>query len=455
MPIKNYEENFERNKPTYEFDATLVISDRISPLCGVKLWLPIDCHEDARIQISSSSPSSGPNRISLDISTDSPRLVSAIDQKFGLKIEAKPIHIRQITTKPTLKVHGINVEIDHIGSLKIVQQIQEDANAEKSPKETFTSILFCLSDLIYGSPQNVSTTDFKGNRNVEILCVRRLKMKLSTGIVEIELHKHWNWQKDHYDRLVAGNFPALEIKKNDSLEFNQLEMIQKLGRETCLLLTLAARHLTVVHVIKTTTEKHLTEEWFYPLNRQRSTTEEKANGPLIDENFLEDYFFVASDRWSTLTDQQQDAIRLAIFSIHPFVLASSEGSFLRMFAALEGLAKTWFPQTRKIYKKIEQLITTFKPQVEKIWPIVDNNNDGLDAIRNILAHGGSMSGQQTEALLVGTDHLQVWLERILLAILHYSYIDSSRDWLSRNAANQIRELPRLRSIVKQASKPEL
>ena len=86
-------------------------------------------------------------------------------------------------------------------------------------------------------------------------------------------------------------------KQSQSLRWGQLEDIQQLGQDACLLLTLAARHLTVMHVVVAATKERHMEEWIYPLNRRRSTTEEEATGPLIDESELEDYFSAASARW--------------------------------------------------------------------------------------------------------------------------------------------------------------
>lgn len=435
-------------KPTHEFDARLVTDGRLSSLCGVKLWLPIDCHEDVRIQVTGSDPASSPLSRSLDGGIGPPRLVSEIDPEFGFEVEADALHIRSVSTKPGLRVHSADITINHIGRLRFKQRLGKEAAAEADPSETFTTISFRLSDLDYGSPHAIPITDYRGNRKVKVSQFRTLKMRLSNSLVKLELHRHWNWHQGKFDRLVAGSFPVLEVKKSHSLRWDQLEEIRMMGRDACLLLTLAARHLTVVHVMVAATKERRLEEWSYPLNRQRSTTEEEATGPLIDEGELENYFSSVSVRWSALTDQERDALRLAVFSIHPFVQSSSEGSFLRMFTALEGLAKTWFPGPRKFHKKLEALVTAFPPRVFGLWPIVAPSDDGLDAIRNHLAHGGSMSGPRQEALSVGTDHLQVWIERILLAILAFSHTDSPRDWLSRHVHGQRSELPRLRAAVK-------
>lgn len=448
MPTRHHVADYGDIKPTHEFDARLVIDGRLSPLCGVKLWLPIDCHENARIQVTGSDSASSLDPTSIDDGIGSQRLISEIDPAWGFQVEADNLLVRSVKTKFGMRVHGTDITIGHIGRLRFARRLGKGAEAEANPNETCTSISFRLSDLNYGGPHAIPITDYRGNRKVKVSRFRTLKMRFSNRLVKLELHRHWNWYQGKFDRLVAGSFPVLEVKQSQSLRWDQLEEIQKLGRDACLLLTLAARHLTVMHVMDAATKERRLEEWIYPLNRQRSTTEEEATGPLVDESELEDYFSSVSIRWSALTDQQRDAVRLAVFSIHPFVLSSSEGSFLRMFTALEGLATTWFPGLRKLHRKIEALVTAFPPRVGGLWPIVAPSDDGLDAIRNHLAHGGSISGSRQEALSVGTDHLQVWIERILLAILAFPHTASTRDWLSRHVQAQWNELPRLRVAVK-------
>lgn len=442
--------DYEDIEPTHEFDARFVIEGRISPLCGVKLWLPIDCHQNAHIQVVGSDTASSQPPLSINGGTGLPRFVSEIDPVFGFRVEADDLLIRSASTKLGMRVHGTTIKIDHIGRLRFKRRLESSGEAELDPSEVCTSISFRLSDLEYGGPHVIPITDYHGSRKVRVSGVRTLKMRLSNRVVKLELHRHWNWCQGRFDRLVAGSFPVLVVKNSQSFRWEQFEEIQKLGQDACLLLTLAARHLTVVHVTVATTKKCHLEEWIYPLNRQRSTTEERATGPLIDKSELEDYFSSASARWFDLSDKQQDAIRLAVFSIHPFVRPSTEGSFLAMFAALDGLAKAWFPDLRKIDKKIEALMSAFPPRVGGLWPIVapSKGKDGLDAIRDLLAHGGSMRGPRQEALSVGTDHLHIWIEHFLLAILGYLHKASHQDWLFSHVQGQGSELPRLRAAVK-------
>ena len=63
-------------------------------------------------------------------------------------------------------------------------------------------------------------------------------------------------------------------------------------------------------------------------------------------------------------------------------------------------------------------------------------------------HGSGMRGAKQEAISVGADHLQLWLEHILLSILGYSRKKSAQDWLSDHVRSQLSDLARLQAAVR-------
>lgn len=437
-------------KPSYEFDGRVFNEGRASPLCNIKIWLPLDCHEDALISISSSSSTDFPAQGITDTREGQTLLVSEIDSHWGLEIKASNIFIGNLRIHHGMKTGGVSIFLDHIGSLKIRQKLDHQENptegSTEDSKENFTSIYFLLSDLDYGQPFSTPYSDYHGNRKNNTSESRHLKMRLGDKEVIFELYKHWNWQTIEFGREITGSCPAFHIKGTENFQLGQLETIQRLADDACVLLTLAARHLTVIHVMVFTTDKRLEQNWINPLGRQRSTTVEGATGPLIKENLLSSYFDSASRSWDGFTPQQKDAIRLAIFALHPFSHSSIEGNYLQMFAALEGVARAWFPNLFKINKKIEELIKKFPPYDQNLWPIIESKNKGLDAIRNHLSHGYLRSEIQHEAILVARDHLQLWIERIILRILAFQTNETPQDWLSRHVKNHQNELPRLQSV---------
>lgn len=442
------------SEPSYQFDARFVVNQHRGPPCGVKIWLPLDCHDDARIEIVASDHGVAPADAGGDIERGFPRLLSDIDPKFGLEIEAEDLHVRRMSTKYGIKINGISITVDHIGCLRIKRKfpkIETHGNKLGVPQFQF-AVNFHLSDLKYGLPYESEKMDYLGNREVKPIKVSLLRMHRAGKLVSLELQRHWKWRKTKLGRCIVGSFPVLAHCDNHQFAWDDLDEVRQVGRDACLLLTLAARHLTVMHAMVASTDQQQLEEWFNPLRRQRSTTEEEACGPLVDQNELPDYFDLASARWSSLTERQQDAVRLAVYAIHPFTRASIEAHYLQMFTALEGLARAWVPEFHKTHKKLQALIAKFPPRYAFAWPLTNADPDGLDAIRNLIAHGRGLRGDARDALTVGSDHLQVWIERLLLAILGFQPKGIPlQDWLTKHVQDQWDELPRLRAAIKAES----
>ena len=109
---------FEAIEPDYEFDARMVVRGRMSPLCSVKLWLPIDCHTDAKIEIVGPANPQSSDFIphdSEDLSGPD-RLISEIDAKFGLEIEAVNVLFSNMSSKPSQKVLGFPHQLVILGA---------------------------------------------------------------------------------------------------------------------------------------------------------------------------------------------------------------------------------------------------------------------------------------------------------------------------------------------------
>ena len=104
------------------------------------------------------------------------------------------------------------------------------------------------------------------------------------------------------------------------------------------MLSLAARHRVVPHIIRYSGADFRFEEWRNPLCRQRGVTEEDAAGPLIDPADLEAYFEYSASWWIGLNPDQKDAVRLAIFGINRLAESTMESNFMGKFSALEGSA---------------------------------------------------------------------------------------------------------------------
>jgi hypothetical protein len=225
---------------------------------------------------------------------------------------------------------------------------------------------------------------------------------------------------------------------------SSIEDLTALAEDICLMLTLAARHLVVIHSIVSHWESASRTEWRNPLRRLRATTEEEACGPLVSVDELERYFNEISPRWCDLDAGRRDAIRIVIYSIHPFSERSMEAGFLAMFSALEGLANRWGKDSGYLRTKINALFQNHPIGVGGLWPLFDSSDGvGLYWIRNELAHG-RMAGRFADgALALAHDHLQIWLEFSLLAILGHTPKANPRDWLRNQVLRQRADVLRM------------
>ena len=441
---------FEAIEPDYEFDARMVVRGRMSPLCSVKLWLPIDCHTDAKIEIVGPANPQSSDFIphdSEDLSGPD-RLISEIDAKFGLEIEAVNVLFSNMSSKPSQKVLGFSASISHIGRLLIKQKFGD----KKCNIEKIYNVAFHLSSVNYAKPFTTPTVDYLGNRDSGVMEVREFYFHSRSEVLRFTMERYWRWLHGKHERLCAASTPVLVLHNSEVFTGSDFSKIEQIGRDVSTLLTLAARHLVAVHKVVYSLDGQSIQEWFSPLDLQRSTTEEAAYGPLVDENLIDEFFRRASIRWQALDEIKKDAVRLAIYSINPFVSTSTEARYLRMFSSLEGLANAWFPDIWNTHKKIKALVKIFTPDITASWHLTDGNKDSLKHIRNHLAHGKRLKDECSEALLIGTDHLQVWIERILLNILDFKNFYCPRDWLTVHVSKtQEQDLHRLQERLRDTS----
>jgi hypothetical protein len=212
------------------------------------------------------------------------------------------------------------------------------------------------------------------------------------------------------------------------------EALEQNAQNICTLLSLAARHR--IHIYRTVHEhaQVIDENWLAPLQRPSATTEENACGPLIQSNELSAFIEAASKTWSGLALDQKDAVRLAIFSIHPTIEQTMEARFMNLFSSLEGLGKRWIgpKKKREIFRHWYQRFRDQYP-IEMgpiLWPVSDAETTDLYWFRNEFAHGRTVMHLPPGVLPLAIDHLQLLIEFTLLKLLGYQRLNRS-DWLTR------------------------
>lgn len=436
-------------EPDYELDAYLRSADQSDLLCDVKVWLPRDPNADGRMQVVV---------MGVDANRAHPQgLESFVSDEgveaAGLGFEAREVLVRRSQFKGPRKAGGTKLTITHVGSFRI-ETDRRPRGKNDSPKGPLQWLQFVLSELSYGRPQGISTVDFRGNRSVHSGKAKVLRMVHSAGAAcELELEQHWTWTNDGTTRISAASAPVLNLLNTPQHSGSSVELLTSMADDACVLLTLAARHLVVVHTVVSGWDTSVINEWRNPLARIRARTEEEACGPLINVAEVEDYFSHASAFWSDLDAGKRDAIRLAVFAVHPFTDRTVEGGFLAMFSALEGLAKRWGRDTGSLREKVEALLQRHPVRIGGLWSLFDTDaGAGLYWIRNELAHGRMVGRLVPGALVLALDHLQLWLEHVLLAVMGHTHRPHDGDWLRGQVVYQLAQVAKMQGVLRESAR---
>ncbi len=430
-----------KSDPDYEIDAYLRSDGKPDVLCDLKIWLPDDPDSDGRVEIVAINTEAG---VAHPLGLASIRSEADVESA-GLRLEAEEVLVRQTRSRGHRKAGGAQVTATHIGRLRIVTTF-----GVPGAQSSRQSIQFVLSDVDYGMPWCTPIVDYQGNRRVEIGPRKLLRMATDGGsLCGFDLDRHWSWKSTDPKRLSAASSPVFRLVDVDQHTGTPMEALTTAADDACVLFTLAARHRVLVHSTVVTHDGAIDREWRNPLARQRSQTEEAAAGPLIDPEQVEEYFSHASDLWKGLTADQRDVIRLAVFAVHPTTDQTLESGFLSMFSSLEGLATTWGKRSGTLRERVDALLAAHPVAIGGLCPIFDDGaGAGLYGVRNELAHGRTLSRKVPGALVLAQDHLQLWIEHVLLAILGFRPRQHRHDWLRSQLAGQFTQVRQMQDLLR-------
>jgi hypothetical protein len=433
------------DRPDFKLDAYLVKQGQRGPLCDVRVWLPKQPADDGRMEVQAFGLP-----VDNELCGNGFSLVN--DEEPGFYFEASDILIRSSSTQFGRRVGGTTLEIDHVERLTIRRNLRGGAYHELLSVESAT---FQLSQVHYAIPSKVWSMDFRGNRDFghSYSPPRLLVRDLFGEGLALELDRHWNWvDHDDGDTIVARSTPVLVFHDPSNASPAPLNTLRQSARTAALLLSLAARWRVVVHGFHAYFNGVTHEEWDYPISRVRAANGlEDSRDFLVHPSYLENFIQSASSRISSFGEAKIDAVFLAIYSLHPTVKHSVESRFLALFVALEGLARQFGSANGGMHRIIPALLAAYPPGISGLWPILGEQGlPGLKDLRNELAHGRNFSRRVPGSLSFAEDHLQLWIEYLLLSILDGRAYAHGPDWLARHAMEQRDGMASLRIQLSEA-----
>lgn len=286
--------------------------------------------------------------------------------------------------------------------------------------------------------------------------VRKYGFRLSDEVT-LEVDQQYCWSE-------CGNrsHPYLVAEpKGDLARFDGARSHEELDDAITLLSLLTANRTQISRVSEWV--GHTQTEAFFP---RFGFPEDPGGGPfdrgLVKLQYLQEYFNSAWLTWTETTQKQY--LRAAVFAFLPGSPQVVTLSFLRMFAAVEGLLKAFGPPLDgaansttqnalandlrllredlvaknivleqmesvdtaiKIFsrpsmrEKFNQLCKFWQIPTDDLWPMFESKS-GLYEIRNRLIHGGEVSEEFEDTLWVANQHLMFVLLRIVCRVLGLS-----------------------------------
>jgi hypothetical protein len=431
----------EAERPDYELDAYLHKGDKRGPLCDVRLWLPKQPSEDGRVEVSTPG-------VQADQAMPGGLVDLIFDEQKNFHFEARQVLVRSASSRWGRRAGGARLTIAHIGSLKIRNGLGLTSMCDRPE-----SITFFLSATKFALPKIQYVQDYRGSRTVlDASSAPRLIVQHPAGFVcEFRFERFWNWTSDRERASVlARSAPAFSVEQVPEHPEASMTALSECAEDAALLLSLAARWRVVVHGFTASVSEPSSrlETWRDPLARARADGLEEGAGRLVADGDFEAFFTAASKHFSELTQANREAIRRAIVVIHPTSERTTEGAYVAKFFAFEGLVQHFGSRSGIFAQKLQALRNKFPPQIGGLWPVIGTpNKPGLYWLRNELAHGGSLRGDASGALVLASDHLQLWIEYTLLAILGFTTSRHRDNWLANQVLEQQEEVENFRDLL--------
>jgi hypothetical protein len=428
-------------KPDYELDAYLHKGDRRGPLCDVRLWLPKQPSEDGRVEVS--APGVHANQ-----AVPGGLVELIFDDHKNFHFEARQVLVRSAISRLGGRAGGARLTIAHIGYLKIRHGLGLTSMCDRPE-----SITFFLSATKFALPQIHFMTDYRGSRTIlDASAAPRLVVQHPAGFeCEFRLERFWNWTSDREDASALGrSAPVFSVEQVPEHPAASITALSECAEDAALLLSLAARWRVTVHGFAASASEpsSLLKAWRDPLARARAHGLEEGAGRLVAGEHFEAFFTAASKRFAELTPENREGIRHAIVIIHPTSERTIEGAYVAKFFAFEGLVQHFGRRSGTFAQRLQALLTKFPPQISGLWPVIGTpGKPGLYWLRNELAHGGSLRGETSGALVLASDHLQLWIEYTLLAILAPTTTRHRDNWLADQVLEQREEIENFRELL--------
>jgi hypothetical protein len=455
----------ETKKVDTTFYSTIIINGRIIRNVLCRLYLPTKITDSIELHFS-------PSAKQADIIRQLPFWKFSMKGKVTnhlRKIEKTIVANTVYASNFETKYHSHNLTEPYFVGEPVDMTITQHLNHSNSKSESKVDGRFWITPNDLLQPAFISLSSYTGE--VKIEPARSFEFRVDRNLLLKFENYHKNYKNDYGDKVSFYELVAafeLEGKTNKSREiFKALEKLD----DILLLASFAARKKCVCLGWDSADSKTFLRK--YLRNRTIPKDINRKNNPndcLIDLSKFTEFMETAYKNFQNYSDI--DAFRRTMNFIQPSYDDTVEGSFVNLYSALEMIVLHFrrqkqlefilpsrkFEKVRKEIKTVIENSTLIDNESEKneikkklselnrisfasafdefcnlysvdlsdLWS-VNSNNDGisLSQMRNKLVHGEHFSQKHYVGLFYASEHLRWTIERMVLAVLGWSFKNSN------------------------------
>lgn len=377
-------------------------------------------------------------------------------------IEAEKVYCPKVSTRSW----GFEEETLMIGrprNLKITHWFHNQ-DAESRPAMTGG---FWLTPSVMLEPAQIIEESYTGNVTVRNL--QKREFRLNNGLL-LSFSNHFRYDKNEHGETIS--FPELVAEfEQTALRPNPegflADSLERLD-DFLLIVSFAARQSCICVGWEVARPEKVTRYYRRELTIPSIKKDHSFNDTLIDPSNFDEFITIAYSRFLEFTPR--DFLRQLLWKVNA-KLSSVEERILVLFSALETLV-AWFRQThhfetilredqwekfskelekwlkaspyfqnketrKYVYEKIPELnrislrsafnklCEHYAVDLHDLWPVFgESEGISLSSLRNKLIHGIPFDPLKSKGLPVACLHLQWTVERLLLAVFHWSIMES-------------------------------
>ena len=445
---------FKSVSPTFRIDLQLFLDDTKVTEFDAAIWEPVDCDSPAILELTCATEfehaffmSPGPFEIQGTLGSRTIRAKGVWIQSFEQEHHPDRKHSRP------------RVHLDAVSELEFAVKLENDVAGEPDLPEVEYFLTNCKpmrpAVMVERHPDGQVIRKLIHRHEFKHPVLGAMAFDTRHGLVE-----------SSPGILAQTTTLSLKLLEHGSTALSPEEM-DSLIRDALCIAGFAARYPIRIWCRQTASKTAYVRTYFQALSSWSPPWPERQDDSLVSKSDVSEFLTAAIARFNALTSREKDSLRQAMLAARSRH-GTLEDQFRAAFSAFEGVCNALDSEKAKqpsaaeraqrrrrakalaaaletvrgteplfdvdgALRRLEQpatspsrrfraVSTKYGWDVSDLWPAYRDGSPGLDlyAIRNLLAHGVSLTEAEIEAVHFALESLKLILERVLLSVLGWN-----------------------------------